>query len=228
MCSSRRTAVVLRKARPRDRQRFLCGLSRLHSTETDLSRACWMGRPIGRPLSTVFCDREGSSPCYLISSTFANLRLGRGLRSFLEAAKERPIGFLRHSSPRPDERARGALPTILGVPLSYQCDISRCSPRCPLHVDFVEEPPVLVPALGFVAMSARQVPGFPPHVAKMGAGSGMSFASFRRFWAVAARRNSSLAPFGRRPLASALRPLNCREIVGAGNPGWFAPTSGGA
>jgi hypothetical protein len=91
---------------------------------------------------------EGSSSCYLISSTFANLRLGRGLRSFLEAAKERPIGFLRHSSPRPDERARKALPTILGVPLSYQCDISRCNPRCPLHVDFVEEPPVLLPALG--------------------------------------------------------------------------------
>ena len=50
--------------------------------------------------------------------------------------------------------------------------------------------------LGFLAMSARQIPGSPPHVAKMGAGSGMSFASFRRFWAVAANRNSSLAPFG--------------------------------
>jgi hypothetical protein len=52
--------------------------------------------------------------------------------------------------------------------------------------------------LGFVAMSARQIPGSPPHVAKMGAGSGMSFASFRRFWAVAAKRNSSLAPLGPR------------------------------
>jgi hypothetical protein len=50
--------------------------------------------------------------------------------------------------------------------------------------------------LGFVAMSARQIPGSPPHVAKMGAGSGMSFASFRRFWAVAAKRNSSLAHLG--------------------------------
>src|SRR5580700_7174079 len=38
--------------------------------------------------------------------------------------------------------------------------------------------------LGFVAMSARQIPGSSPHVAKMGVGSGMSFASFRRFWAV--------------------------------------------
>jgi hypothetical protein len=35
--------------------------------------------------------------------------------------------------------------------------------------------------LGFVAMSARQIPGAPPHVAKMGVGSGMSFASFWRF-----------------------------------------------
>ena len=52
--------------------------------------------------------------------------------------------------------------------------------------------------LGFVAMSARQIPGSSPHVAKMGVGSGMSFASFRRFWAVAASRNSSLAPLGPR------------------------------
>jgi hypothetical protein len=34
----------------------------------------------------------------------------------------------------------------------------------------------------------------PPHVAKTGVGRGMSFASFLRFWAVAANRNSSLAP----------------------------------
>src|ERR1700722_11932810 len=42
--------------------------------------------------------------------------------------------------------------------------------------------------LGFVAMSARQTPGSSPHVAKMGVGSGMIFASFRRFWAVAAQQ----------------------------------------
>ena len=52
--------------------------------------------------------------------------------------------------------------------------------------------------LGFVVLSARQIPGCSPHVAKMGAGSGMSFANFRRFWAVAANRNSSLAPLGPR------------------------------
>ena len=52
--------------------------------------------------------------------------------------------------------------------------------------------------LGFVAMSARQSPGSSPHRAKAGSGKGMSFASFRRFWAVAASRNSSLAPLGPR------------------------------
>ena len=52
--------------------------------------------------------------------------------------------------------------------------------------------------LGFVALSARLIPGSSPHVAKIGAGSEVSFANFRRFWAVAANRNSSLAPFGPR------------------------------
>jgi hypothetical protein len=60
--------------------------------------------------------------------------------------------------------------------------------------------------LGFVALSARQIPGSSPHVAKMGAGRGMSFANLRRFWAVAAKRNSSLAPLGpRRRNRSSLR-----------------------
>jgi hypothetical protein len=54
------------------------------------------------------------------------------------------------------------------------------------------------PHLGFVALSARQIPVSAPHVANIGAGSGMSFARFRRFWAVAAKRNSSLAPLGPR------------------------------
>jgi hypothetical protein len=43
--------------------------------------------------------------------------------------------------------------------------------------------------LGFVALSARQSPVSSPHVAKTGTGSEMSFANFRRFWAVAANRN---------------------------------------
>ena len=60
--------------------------------------------------------------------------------------------------------------------------------------------------LGFWALSARQISVSAPHVANIGAGSGMSFASFRRFWAVAAKRNSSLAPLGpRRRNRSSLR-----------------------
>jgi hypothetical protein len=37
-----------------------------------------------------------------------------------------------------------------------------------------------------------------PQVAAIGAGTGISLASLRRFWAVAARWNSSRAPFGPR------------------------------
>jgi len=48
--------------------------------------------------------------------------------------------------------------------------------------------------------------GSAPHAAKIGAGKGMSFVSFRKFWAVAANRNSSLAPLGpRRRNRSSLR-----------------------
>ena len=60
--------------------------------------------------------------------------------------------------------------------------------------------------LGFGALSERQIRASSPQVAKIGAGSGMRFASFRRFWAVAAKRNSSLAPLGpRRRNRSSLR-----------------------
>jgi hypothetical protein len=56
------------------------------------------------------------------------------------------------------------------------------------------------------SLSARQSWASAPHVAKMGVGRGMSFANFLRFWAVAANRNSSLAPFGpRRRNRSSLR-----------------------
>src|SRR5215813_2018250 len=48
---------------------------------------------------------------------------------------------------------------------------------------------------GGICQHGRAWPS-PPHVAKIGAGRGMSFASFLRFWAVAANRNSSLAPLG--------------------------------
>jgi hypothetical protein len=45
---------------------------------------------------------------------------------------------------------------------------------------------------------ARQRRASSPHGAKIGGGRGMSLASFRRFWAVAANRNSSFAPLGPR------------------------------
>lgn len=40
--------------------------------------------------------------------------------------------------------------------------------------------------------------GVSPQLARIGAGAGISLASFRRFWAVAARWNPSRAPFGPR------------------------------
>ena len=55
-------------------------------------------------------------------------------------------------------------------------------------------------------LSARESRAAPPQVAKIGAWKGASFASFLRFWAVAANRNSSLAPLGpRRRNRSSLR-----------------------
>jgi hypothetical protein len=53
----------------------------------------------------------------------------------------------------------------------------------------------VMPALGFGVLSPKQSWASPPYVAKIGAGRGMTFATFRRFWAVTANRNSSLAPF---------------------------------
>jgi hypothetical protein len=50
--------------------------------------------------------------------------------------------------------------------------------ECPLNVDFVEEPAVLVPALGICGDVSEADSWLPPHVANMGAGSGMSFARF--------------------------------------------------
>jgi hypothetical protein len=112
MCSSKRAAAILRSARPRDRQRFLCGLSRLHSTETALSRACWMGRPIGRHLSAVFCVRPRL--LVLLLDIFEIRQPSARARTtlFLAPPKKRPIGLLRHSSPRPDYSARGAPPVF--------------------------------------------------------------------------------------------------------------------
>jgi hypothetical protein len=54
--------------------------------------------------------------------------------------------------------------------------------------------PFTGPILGQLRTSGAS----PLHMAKTGVGRGISFASFRRFWAVAANRNSSLAPLGPR------------------------------
>ena len=48
------------------------------------------------------------------------------------------------------------------------------------------------------AVATMFVSGASPQVAEVGVGIGISMASLRRFWAVAARRNSSRAPFGPR------------------------------
>src|SRR5271166_5220427 len=71
----------------------------------------------------------------------------------------------------------------------------------------VEKPSVEAAAICVSGrLSARQIRATPPHTAKIGAGKGMSFASFRKFWPVAAKRNSSLAPLGpRRRNRSSLR-----------------------
>src|SRR5438094_730563 len=48
------------------------------------------------------------------------------------------------------------------------------------------------------AVATMFVSGASPQVAEVGVGIGISMASLRRFWAVAARWNSSRAPFGPR------------------------------
>src|ERR1044071_6362987 len=69
---------------------------------------------------------------------------------------------------------------------------------CPVSADIVEE-------VEFEVVAAKRVGGRGPaggpvslQVATIGAGTGSSLASLRRFWAVAARWNSSRAPFGPR------------------------------
>jgi len=49
----------------------------------------------------------------------------------------------------------------------------------------------------------------------MASGGGMSLASLRRFWAVAARRNSSRAPQGPRMIRLAPAILRCTQAAGA-------------
>src|SRR5437660_12754508 len=70
--------------------------------------------------------------------------------------------------------------------------------NCCLGVDSVEQVGFEWPRQRSSAVAVALTRGVSPHVAGIGAGAGISLASFRRFWAVAARWNSSRAPFGPR------------------------------
>src|SRR5215207_9028598 len=72
----------------------------------------------------------------------------------------------------------------------------RAADELPLLADTVEEV-----GLGLLMASALRRPSRSPEAhARAGVSVGTSLASLRRFWAVAARWNSSLAPFGPRSL----------------------------
>src|SRR3977135_713161 len=74
-----------------------------------------------------------------------------------------------------------------------------CSLRpFPLMTDSVEEVGWRIGVDRAVVLGARLIVGLTNSQAGLGFGIGTSFASLRRFWAVAARRNSSRAPFGPR------------------------------
>ena len=68
----------------------------------------------------------------------------------------------------------------------------------PFMPDTVEEVWFEVIAAGGSGVAASPVSAASPQVAAIGDGTGSSMASLRRFWAVAARWNSSRAPFGPR------------------------------
>src|SRR3977135_3744391 len=76
---------------------------------------------------------------------------------------------------------------------------SRMQARCCLLLaDSVEEVGWRIGMDRAVVLGARLIVGLTNSQAGLGFGIGTSFASLRRFWAVAARRNSSRAPFGPR------------------------------
>jgi hypothetical protein len=75
-----------------------------------------------------------------------------------------------------------------------------------------KESHVMAAALGIWGPVSEAELATPPHAAKIGAGRGMSFASFRRFWAVAANRNSSLAPSNSFSAPAAFRSRSRRAL----------------
>src|SRR5215467_7735073 len=64
--------------------------------------------------------------------------------------------------------------------------------------DTVEEVWFDVIAAARIGVTASPMSAAAPQVAAIGGGTGISLASLRRFWVVAARWNSSRAPFGPR------------------------------
>ncbi len=86
-------------------------------------------------------------------------------------------------------------------------------PRRSKRTDSVEEVREPIGLNAAVTVTSRQIAGLILSQAGFRSGIGISLASLRRFWAVAARRNSSRAPFGPRSRSrSSLRMrLRCAE-----------------
>ena len=153
-------------------------------------------------LFTEFVSRRLAAYAPLLAGlSFARLMSGR-------SPTRAPAGS---SSPRQTRKTAGTKPFPDGpcpqspipcvrptVPLRPSATWAASIPNVRFTSILLKNPLLWRPHFGFVALSARQIPASSPHRAKAGAGRGMSFASFRRFWAVAAKRNSSLAPFGPR------------------------------
>src|SRR5204863_9304424 len=86
----------------------------------------------------------------------------------------------------------------VGSPLPMTKPILSASAEEPRPLPDVEEVCFEVLRRRGSAVATMFVSGVSPQVAEVGVGIGISMASLRRFWAVAARWNSSRAPFGPR------------------------------
>ena len=163
------------------------------------SRLCRAPQPQGGHLDASFlndCKRpprgcadatfppDISSPSHLVGTGFA-LTACTAPRTRTTPGRGPPAISLRGGIPQPD-RLRSTTPTLPTLP-----GTSRPPRRSILFRNSTIR-------RASRARRARSVAAASPYAAKIGAGSGMSFASFRRFGAVAANRNSSLAPFGPR------------------------------
>jgi hypothetical protein len=133
--------------------------------------------------------RRRSATCALRRFETSPSRKERAVAGGLTNVTNRALCFRSHSL-RYGRRAQIAA-------VRRRCDGSRWAPAMESY--FVEKTPFVGDRdMRERRLSAGQSRTSPPHVATTGAGKGMSFASFRRFWAVAANRNSSFAPLGPR------------------------------